>query len=784
MTAIREKVDLEIASKYINGQKVDIFTEEVPINDLPNSLKREMLYIMDGMKDKKKPKDYDEEDLNFLADDKGNLKGYHYIRAGLSDGESKKYIYDEERDVIYKVKGTRILGTTLHTYEYACKLKGVPFRDIGNNLDYIINKGSVMVRTGNIAYYGPDLENFRTGVLSIVYHKKNKTTETKEVPYYLSGISPEVTINQGILGREQTYVWYDYSQDSKMWANVKCESANEIVSYWTWIPRYAYKITERKTGEIEEDGSVDIKFVDVNNRYYDSSSKQYKNLESGYTVASAFEQNGKHLKGIWMSKYEPSMTELGFKPSTDKEAVNPPDLSNFNKDKTFYVTYKNNGIKGDEVLTSIKEEQPADWYDYTASQSNSKRWANIKCINSDNNDKKEIISYWVWVPRYAYRVEQGQVQIIYVDTENKPLDKKYEELFTIGTDDNCDFRVLAAFDQNNQHLSGIWMSKYEPSHLSVDGFKLSNMENPKEASNAPDLSNFNPEKTYYVTYANNGTSGNEIATLIKDNNEPENWYDYTQKKWANVKCVNTSEATGKDLVSYWTWVPSYAYRVVQGQLEVIYVRYDNTSNKWVPCDSKYNTYTIGTGDKDFKVLAAFEQNNQHLNGIWMSKYEPSMISNEFENSKIATAVNAPDLSNFNPAKTYYIQYLKNNNNKEYEKATIVQGNNAPTDWYDYTQKKWANIKCVNTVNGKDLVSYWTWVPSYAYRVTQGQLEVIYVRYDNTTNKWVPCDSNYNNKYTIGTDGNSQFRVLAAFEQNGQHLDGIWMSKYEPSKIDK
>ena len=628
MTAIREKVDLEIASKYIDGQKVDIFTESVPINDLPNSLKREMLYIMDGMKDKKKPKDFDEEDLNFLADKNGNLKGFHYIRAGLSDGESKKYIYDEDRDVIYKVKGTRILGTTLHTYEYACKLKGVPFRSIANNSDYIINQGSAMVKTGNLAYYAPDLENFRTGVLSIVYHKKNKISETKEVPYYLSGISPEVTINQGILGREQTYVWYDYSEDRKMWANVKCESANEIVSYWTWIPRYAYKITERKLDEDDnqlEPGSVDIKFVDVDNRYYDTSSNSYKTLEAGYTVAAAFEQNGQHLKGIWMSKYAPS-------------------------------------------------------------------------------------------------------------------------------------------------------------YISVDGFKLSTMEDPKQASNAPDLSNFNPEKTYYVTYQNNGTSGNEIATLIKDNNEPENWYDYTQKKWANIKCVNTSEANGKDLVSYWTWVPSYAYRVTQGQLEIIYVKYDTTQNKWVACDPKYNNYTIGTGDNDFKVLAAFEQNNQHLNGIWMSKYEPSMISNEYEKSTDATAVNAPDLSNFNPAKTYYIEYKKNNKGNEYEDATIVQGNNPPENWYDYTAKKWANIKCVNTVNGKDLVSYWTWVPSYAYRVTQGQLEVIYVKYDNTTNKWVPCDSKYNT-YAIGT-GDNDFKVLAAFEQGGQHLDGIWMSKYQPSKIDK
>ena len=135
MMAIREKVDLERVSKNIDGERKDIFTEKVPVEELSKSLKQEMLYIIYGMKDDKRPKDYEEEDINFFVDEEGNVKGYHYIRADLSDGESKKYIYDEEKDVIYKVKATNILGTKVHTYEYACKLKGTEYKKVNSNGD-------------------------------------------------------------------------------------------------------------------------------------------------------------------------------------------------------------------------------------------------------------------------------------------------------------------------------------------------------------------------------------------------------------------------------------------------------------------------------------------------------------------------------------------------------------------------------------------------------------------------------------------------------------------------
>ena len=42
----------------------------------------------------------------------------------------------------------------------------------------------------------------------------------------------------------KTYYFYNYG--SKIWANVKCQ-ANGAISYWTWIPRYAYKLESGTT---------------------------------------------------------------------------------------------------------------------------------------------------------------------------------------------------------------------------------------------------------------------------------------------------------------------------------------------------------------------------------------------------------------------------------------------------------------------------------------------------------------------------------------------------------
>ena len=90
----------------------------------------------------------------------------------------------------------------------------------------------------------------------------------------------------------KTYYFYNYG--SKIWANVKCQ-ANGAISYWTWIPRYAYKL---------ESGESSVILIDTNNNPIDKQT--YGNsLPNGYTVHEAFKQQD-GLKGIWFSKYQPS----------------------------------------------------------------------------------------------------------------------------------------------------------------------------------------------------------------------------------------------------------------------------------------------------------------------------------------------------------------------------------------------------------------------------------------------------------------------------------------------
>jgi hypothetical protein len=726
MTALREQIDMKKAATIMLDEKyTDLFDEKVDVDDLPKSLKKEILYIIYGMQDDETPSKYDASWINAMTDADGYLNGFHYIDSETANGKEKAYIYDEERDIIYKVSGTNLLGKTVHSYLYGCEVMGMSYNK-PSSPEYAIEDTSEMITINGVAYYSPNLENFRAEKTSVVYYQKNNTANTQEFSCVLGG-SREIKIDG------KNYVWYDYSEGSKIWANIKCDN-NGVESYWVWIPRYAYTTITND----DESTSVLIKYVNLQNQYYDSESGEYKTLDSNYTVAEAFTGD---KKGIWMSKYEPSLYNLDYTASTNPNAVNAPDLSNFNTNNTYYVTYSSTG---EETLTSITNSQPEGWYDYT-----NKQWANIKTVANG------IEAYWVWIPRYAYRVVDGQVEIIYVDTNNKALDTKYDGLFTIGTsdDEDCDFKVLGSFSQNGKELKGIWMSKYEPSALSLDY----NYSTDNSAVNEPDLSNFNKDYTYYVTYS---STGEETLTSIKKS-QPAGWYDYTNKQWANIKTI----ANGVE--AYWVWIPRYAYRVVDGQVEIIFV--DENNN---PLDSQYNNCTITTEDTTntnaFRVAEAFIENGNRK-GIWMSKYEPSAVSIDYKLST-ENSVMEPDLSKFNKDYTYYVTYSSTG------KEILTSINDSqPASWYDYTNKQWANIKTV--ANG--IEAYWVWIPRYAYRVSDGQVEIIYI---DTNNK--PLDSQYN-KYTITTSDTTDtnaFKVAEAFTKEGSKK-GIWVSKYEPSQYE-
>ena len=84
----------------------------------------------------------------------------------------------------------------------------------------------------------------------------------------------------------------------------------------------------------------------------------------------------------------------------------------------------------------------------------------------------------------------------------------------------------------------------------------------------------------------------------------------------------------------------------------------------------------------------------------------------------------------------------------------------PTDWYDYENKKWANIV---TIDG-DKKAYFVWIPRYEYK-TKSAFEEVEIRFISTSQ-------------TSATEG---YKLPDAFSWDGTPISGYWISKYEVSE---
>ena len=129
--------------------------------------------------------------------------------------------------------------------------------------------------------------------------------------------------------------WYAYtagdnSTDTKTsrWANAVTDDG----SYWVWIPRYKYKITNQPTSAgIENAGKIDVEFIPTTEKQGAAGYTTGANADGeilttdseGYIIHPAFEngsstgknngfENGEwdsELPGFWIAKYEMSMED-------------------------------------------------------------------------------------------------------------------------------------------------------------------------------------------------------------------------------------------------------------------------------------------------------------------------------------------------------------------------------------------------------------------------------------------------------------------------------------------
>lgn len=102
--------------------------------------------------------------------------------------------------------------------------------------------------------------------------------------------------------------------------------------------------------------------------------------------------------------------------------------------------------------------------------------------------------------------------------------------------------------------------------------------------------------------------GNEVEI----NSDDLDWYNYSNKKWANAKDGNGN---------YWVWIPRYTYRIIDGKIEIVwssgtedFINYNYMIHPAFIADA----YTGG----DPNELGNYKNGNgkEELTGFWVAKY--------------------------------------------------------------------------------------------------------------------------------------------------------------------
>ncbi len=337
---------------------------------------------------------------------------------------------------------------------------------------------------------------------------------------------------------------------------------------------------------------------------------------------------------------------------------NEPDTDGFDKDTTFYVYWDEDGNEHNE--TPLSKDAPAEWYNYSTAT-----WANIVTRNDG------LETYYVWIPRYAYKLNQisqrTYVKFLEGTTTQTDEDYKIPEAFTFDGKELTGYWItkyqLAQEEKDQlinaemsagsnlirikditgtlieQELAKETNIKYE---YYLNGNNIHNGTNNKENytidqlepnttytvniiarnkdtdeyigavtkkittvdANAPDISSFDENSTYYVYY-----EGEEEKQVSIKDEEPENWYDYSNQKWANIVTKNNNTET------YFVWIPRYEYKILNDRTNL------STANRRIDVTFISTDITNSNCSNGYKVPEAFTFDGKELPGYWITKYQ-------------------------------------------------------------------------------------------------------------------------------------------------------------------
>lgn len=330
------------------------------------------------------------------------------------------------------------------------------------------------------------------------------------------------------------------------------------------------------------------------------------------------------------------------------------------------------------------------------------KWANIVTIGNQH------IAYWTWVPRYVYKVvnssdpNSAATDIRFVNSQNQYKDEagNIKEYSELVAEG---YVLADAFKFDDVNVNGIWVAKYE-------------ISDPKEPIGFSVQADENSITVYSITWEGESSCVDEALA------------DQVEKATVQI----TVSGNG----------------------------YSETFNEKLP----YKIENLASGNT-YKISVTTP--TYGIDPLTLSKNVSTL------EGKVAD-VTSPDLKGFSSDNTYYVTYDEKNTTatvgdkiQTTTSSAMDDGRevatNAPSNWYDYDNQRWANVVTVNHDTGEAI--YWVWIPRYEYYVdTEMNIcDIIFI-----TAKKTKADDGYSipDAFTFGTEP----------------LSGIWVAKYEISDV--
>ena len=647
------------------------------------------------------------------------------VKVNSTEGiESIKYVNQNNKEIQLNPNGKLTVGIDYvaednKDYNFTIKIKGKE------------------EKTETLHFEIPRIQGKYTLNNGLYVNEPDLTGYNENYTRYLNVDSTGNLVIGNWINQEKSENWYNYK--NSQWANIYVEK-NGLETYYVWIPRYCFKLDQ-------ENERSDVKFIDVYNNYIDENGQTttWEELEKqGYQVPEAFEFANTQLPGYWAMKYtagERDSYTINFEAIASKTKIKMQTINANTTETIAKYTYAING-------NIVKEASTAENLEYS--------------INTEENN---IVN-------------------------------------------------ITALDENGKVIGS--MTK----------------ECKQAKVNIPDLSGFKQDTTFYVTYDSNGQ---EHSTIPITETAPENWYDYGDSRWANIVTRNN------ELETYYTWIPRYEFKLdytaersnvnfiegtskqttdgyqipeaftfngqeITGYWAMKYTAGDAAAPRFstevVATSSSIKTKgitgtAVGEGQKyryyingEYKGEKASKDDTFEFSGLSSNtKYTVLVeVRDSSTDEYIGTVVkqistidaNKPELTGFNSSMTYYVLYDESGNETIGDKINN-DGSNMPSNWYNYSTSRWANIVVTDGTikNGKienaTMTIYYTWIPRYEFTITSSQYAQpvagrTEVRFISGTSK--ETDIGYQIPEAFWFDKNSN-----GTEDAGEQLTGYWAMKY-------